>query len=45
MVDADSGAGHDGLHPEGRSDNCGAESTIAAISTHQNARAAARWLR
>lgn len=45
MIDPESGAGYDGLHLGGHSDNCGAESTLAAISTHQNARSAGRWLR
>lgn len=38
MVDLRSGAGFDGLTPSGRNDNCGAESTIAAITTLQWAR-------
>lgn len=38
MVDARSGAGHDGLTVIGRNENCGAESTIAAITTLQWAR-------
>jgi hypothetical protein len=38
MVDVRSGAGFDGLTPEGRNENCGAESTIAAITTLQWAR-------
>lgn len=38
MVDPRSGAGFDGLTSEGRNDNCGAESTIAAITTLQWAR-------
>lgn len=33
MYDPDTGAGYDGLHPDGRNVNCGAESTIAALST------------
>ena len=38
MVDLTTGAGFDGLQREGRNDNRGAESTLAAISTHQQAR-------
>ena len=38
MVDVHSGAGFDGLTPLGRNGNCGAESTIAAITTLQWAR-------
>ncbi len=37
MVDLETGAGFDGLHRVGRNLNQGAESTIAAISTRQNA--------
>lgn len=44
MADPATGAGYDGLQPGGRNENCGAESTLAAISTHQNARTAMRWL-
>lgn len=33
MVDPDTGAGYDGLTPEGRNLNCGAESTLAANLT------------
>jgi hypothetical protein len=40
MVDVITGAGYDGLEPQGRNDNRGAESTIAAISTAQQA---LRW--
>lgn len=39
MYDAGTGAGYDGLEPTGRNENRGAESTIAAISTLQWARA------
>lgn len=38
MFDPASGAGFDGLEPAGRNENRGAESTLAAISTHQQAR-------
>jgi hypothetical protein len=38
VYDTRTGAGHDGLHPDGRNQNCGAESTIAALSTIQHAR-------
>ena len=38
MFDAGSGAGYDGLTPEGRNDNRGAESTLAALSVLQHAR-------
>jgi len=37
MVDLASGAGYDGLETHGRNDNRGAESTIAALSTFQQA--------
>ena len=37
MVDLASGAGYDGLEAHGRNDNRGAESTIAALSTFQQA--------
>lgn len=40
MVDPRTGAGFDGLERDGRNDNCGAESTIAALSTAQHARSA-----
>jgi hypothetical protein len=40
MVDLASGAGYDGLEIDGRNDNRGAESTLAALSTWQLAR---RW--
>jgi hypothetical protein len=33
MYEPGSGAGHDGLEPYGRNENCGAESTLAALST------------
>ncbi len=35
MVDLETGAGYDGLQVDGRNANCGAESTLAAISTSQ----------
>jgi len=38
MFDALTGAGFDGLEPDGRNENRGAESTIAALSTYQQAR-------
>ncbi len=38
MVDEGTGAGFDGLERDGRNENRGAESTLAAISTHQQAR-------
>ena len=38
MFDAETGAGFDGLTPEGRNDNRGAESTLAALSVRQRAR-------
>lgn len=38
MIDLATGAGFDGLMPEGRNDNRGAESTLAALSTFQLAR-------
>ncbi len=44
MVDLATGAGYDGLEPGGRNENCGAESTLAAISANQDARLAARRL-
>ena len=37
MVDLQTGAGYDGLEPAGRNENCGAESTLAALSTWQHA--------
>jgi hypothetical protein len=37
MVDLATGAGYDGLEPDGRNDNRGAESTLAALSTWQQA--------
>lgn len=37
MVDPATGAGYDGLEPDGRNDNRGAESTLAALSTWQQA--------
>jgi hypothetical protein len=37
MVDLDTGGGFDGLHRDGRNSNQGAESTLAAISTAQQA--------
>lgn len=38
MIDRATGAGFDGLEKDGRNDNRGAESTIAALSTYQHAR-------
>jgi len=38
MFDSESGAGFDGLESDGRNENRGAESTLAALSTHQQAR-------
>lgn len=38
MFDPESGAGFDGLEPDGRNENRGAESTLAALSTYQQAR-------
>jgi len=38
MFDPAVGAGYDGLHREGRNENRGAESTIAALATYQLAR-------
>ncbi|MBO9577572.1 MAG: glycosyltransferase [Microbacteriaceae bacterium] len=38
MVDLRTGAGYDGLEPGGRNSNRGAESTLAALSTHQRLR-------
>ncbi|GAA1693609.1 glycosyl transferase [Microcella alkalica] len=37
MVDAVTGAGYDGLEPDGRNENRGAESTLAALTVHQQA--------
>lgn len=37
MLDPATGAGYDGLEPGGRNDNRGAESTLAALSTWQQA--------
>lgn len=37
MFDPLTGAGFDGLERDGRNDNCGAESTLAALSTAQHA--------
>lgn len=39
MYDSATGAGHDGLEPQGRNQNCGAESTLAALGTLQHVRA------
>jgi len=39
MVDVSTGAGFDGLERDGRNENRGAESTLAALSTFQHARA------
>lgn len=44
MVELGIGGGYDGLTPAGRNENCGAESTLAALRTHQLARAAREWL-
>ncbi|MGC5225347.1 glycosyltransferase [Micromonospora sp. DT81.3] len=38
MFDPESGAGFDGLEANGRNENRGAESTLAALSTYQHAR-------
>ena len=38
MIDASTGAGYDGLTARGRNENRGAESTLAALSTFQQAR-------
>ena len=38
MFDPESGAGFDGLETDGRNENRGAESTLAALSTYQQAR-------
>ena len=38
MLDPQTGSGFDGLHREGRNLNQGAESTLAALSTAQQAR-------
>lgn len=38
MIDPESGAGYDGLHEHGRNENRGAESTLAALATQQQAR-------
>ena len=38
MVDLGSGAGFDGLETDGRNENRGAESTLSALSTSQQAR-------
>jgi hypothetical protein len=38
IYDPTTGAGHDGLEPTGRNENCGAESTLAALSTLQRFR-------
>ena len=37
MYDPEDGAGYDGLEVDGRNENCGAESTLAALSTLQDA--------
>jgi len=39
MYDPSDGAGYDGLEPDGRNENCGAESTLAGLSTLQDIRA------
>ena len=38
MIDLETGAGFDGLEPDGRNLNRGAESTLAALATWQLAR-------
>ncbi|QIG40194.1 glycosyltransferase [Microbacterium sp. 4R-513] len=38
LFDPETGAGYDGLTPEGRNENRGAESTLAMLSTFQQAR-------
>lgn len=38
MADHEAGAGFDGLEIDGRNENCGAESTIAMLTTFQQAR-------
>ncbi|MDR0849198.1 MAG: hypothetical protein LBN10_09230 [Propionibacteriaceae bacterium] len=38
MYNATDGVGYDGLEPGGRNENCGAESTLAALSTLQHRR-------
>jgi len=38
LYDPETGAGHDGLHADRRNENCGAESTLAALGTLQRAR-------
>ena len=38
MYDYATGAGFDGLERDGRNENRGAESTLAALSTYQQAR-------
>jgi hypothetical protein len=43
MIDAASGGGFDGLTPLGPNQNCGAESTIALITTMQHADRLASW--
>lgn len=43
MYDIDRGAGFDGLEAAGRNENQGAESTLAALSTHQQVRRLARY--
>jgi hypothetical protein len=40
MFDPEPGAGFDGLEADGRNQNRGAESTLAALSTYQQARRA-----
>lgn len=42
MLDSATGAGFDGLEPHGRNENCGAESTLALITTAQCVRAVTR---
>lgn len=38
LYDPETGAGYDGLHEDRRNENCGAESTLAALGTLQRAR-------
>lgn len=45
MIDPEAGAGFDGLKPEGRNENRGAESTLAALATNQCMRILAEGLR
>jgi hypothetical protein len=45
MLDEETGGGADGLNPQGRSENQGAESTLALLSTLQHGRRLNRSLR